>query len=328
MASGEILVLQLLLALVFILLVILKKNGARVLLAALFLLFSAALRLSIEVDAVRDFYPYYDSFLAVRHGYVSPDLLIEPYRLVLYRSVLLLGDIDSLSQITAIYYLHFTVVTLLFLWIASLRDVSFEAKLLLFLAFYPAIAFVWIRAGMAYMAACYLLYTFTQGRGRLLHLVLPVFHVSTIPILAVIWIKGLRPLQKGIIIAAIVALALLALETNYANYVLLKWNAYTDSADERTSTNLLLLHLFNIAIFVYFAVINVEFRKNFAILVLMAMYLVFYWFNPVMGLRVFPFVPIACIVQRIYFHGYKGLTLGLILALCPVYLYRFDQIML
>lgn len=328
MADAGSLLLQVFVALSFVLLVIIKKDALWLVACALFVFASVAVRFSVDVDMVRDFVPYYESFLSVKYGYISPDLLIEPYRLILFQSVLAFGGESSFNQIQTIYYVHFTIVTAFFIWLAYRRDVSFEVKLVLFLAFYPAIAFVWIRAGMAYVAACFLIYTFTRGRWSALHFLLPAVHISTVPILLVTWVKNVTPVRKGLIVVFVAVLALFMLESNYANYVINKWTRYTETGSQRDSINLLLLHVFNILLFIYFAVINSKFRKNFAVLLTMGTYVVLYSFNPVIGLRIFPFVLIACIVERISFNRYRPLTLAIILCLFPVYFFRFEQILL
>jgi len=52
-----------------------------------------------------------------------------------------------------------------------------------------------------------------------------------------------------------------------------------------------------------------------------------FYFNPVVGLRVFPFVLIACVAERMQFTQYKLVSLLLIGGYVPVYLARFNQIL-
>lgn len=321
-------ILQALLVVTFSTLVIQKKNSARAFTAIAFVIISFLLRFSIDVDTVRDFRPYYESFLTVKYSHIPPEMLIEPYRVILFQTILLFGGEDSLVQIQAVYFIHFLCVTAFFIWLSYLKDVSFVTKLVLFIGFYPPIAFVWVRAGMAYMASCYLIYTFSQGRWRPLHFLLPFIHISTIPLLLVTMIRGFGPYKKALIILVLAPIAFLLLDSSYANYAFNKWNRYSETGAQRDSTGLFVLHMFNIFLFVYLAIINAQFRKNFLVLSMMATYIALYYFNPVMGLRVFPFVLIACIVERILFVRYGYMTLIVVLALLPVYFFRFNQILL
>jgi hypothetical protein len=145
--------LEIALAVVYAILLVQQKSNRWLLTALAFVAISLTIRLSIDVSAVRDFRPYFDSFQQVKYGLPAPELAGEPYRYLLFRAALLFGDLPDRLQIDGIYYFHFFVVTGFFLWLAYLRDVGFEVKLILFLAFYPVFAYVWIRAGMAYVVA-------------------------------------------------------------------------------------------------------------------------------------------------------------------------------
>ncbi|MEP2735215.1 MAG: hypothetical protein ABJP34_02870 [Erythrobacter sp.] len=303
-----------------------KKNAFWLIWAGLFVLVSILLRNEIDVTQIRDFSAYFDSFLKVKHSTIPTQLLFEPYRLIAFQVVLLFGDFGSLSQITAFYYFHFLVVTAFFLWLAFQEEVTFEVKLILFLAFYPAMAFVWIRAGMGYVATCYLLYAFASGKFRALQFAVPLFHASTIPILLVSKIKDLKLLHKtAILIVAMVAVYFI-FESSYAQYLGDKVERYSDTSERRTSLNLILFQIANVLLFIYLAIINPQFRTNFVVLLLMGICVLIYFVNPVMGLRMFPFVLIASIVQRIEFPRFKLLSLIISAGYVPIYYFRFDQI--
>lgn len=315
------------LAATFVALTVHKRNSAWGVLAAVFIVLSVQIRLSIPVDAVRDFAPYFDSFQEVKFGSVPRELLFEPYRLVLFKSILVFDGLDSLEQIRLTYYLHFVVVTGSFLWLAYLKDVSAQVKLILFLAFYPVMAFVWIQAGAAYVAACVLfLVIANRSKFSLLHYVLPLMHASMAPLLVVMKVKDFRPFGKAVAIGALVVVGYLALQSSYAQHIVGTLDYYAQTADRRTSDSLLMFHSANILAFLALAAISVEFRKNFPILVLMGIYMVAYLVNPVIGARLFPLVLIACIVQRIEIPRRVPLTLLLALMYTPVYFARFDQI--
>ena len=132
---------QCVLALSYVFLVIQKRNGLWLFWAGVFALTAVYIRYSIDVDAVRDFDPYFASFLQVKYEGLSITSVFEPYRVALFKTVLLSGDLDDHTQIGLVYYFHFAVVTSFFIWLAYYKDVTFEAKLILFLAFYPTKAF-------------------------------------------------------------------------------------------------------------------------------------------------------------------------------------------
>jgi len=318
--------LQGLLAVTFILLTIQRRNGMWLFTAIVFLTTAAILRYTIDVTAVRDFAPYFNSFLSVKDGAIPMELLFEPYRLVLFEAVLGLVRVDELSQITLIYYFHFAVVTGFFVWLAYVKEVSFEVKVVLFLAFYPTIAFVWIRSGMGYVAACFLFLAVTNRKFRFTHFLLPLVHISVTPLVIVMKIKDQSAGRKALIILLAMVAAYVAVETSYIQYVLYKLDRYSDTSDQRNSIDLLLFHIANILVFAYLALINSRFRRNFAVLVLMGAYVALYFVNPVVGLRVFPLVLIASIVQRISFPRYQHLTLWISFAYLPVYFARFSQV--
>lgn len=320
--------LEIVLVAIYTLLLVQRKNNLSLLTAFAFVAISMAIRLSVDVSAVRDFRPYFESFQDVKYGLPAPELAGEPYRYLLFRGALLFGDLPDRVQIDGIYYFHFLVVTAFFLWIAYLRDVGFEVKLILFLAFYPVFAYVWIRAGMAYVLAGVLFYTITTGKWRILHYTLPMFHSSSLAFLLVMKVKEARMQWKLAILLAAGLLIYAANESNYVRYLIYKLERYDETSDARSSSALLLFHLVNIGTFLYLAAINARFRNNFAILGTMGAYMLMYHFNPVVGLRVFPFVLIACVAERIQFTRYKLVSLVLICGYMPVYLARFDQILL
>jgi hypothetical protein len=315
-----------LLVVTFILLTIQKRNGMWLFSAAVFTLTAALIKYSIDIRDVKDFAPYFASFRAVKDGTVPTELLIEPYRLALFKVVIFFGNTDDLTQIGLIYYFQFLVVTGFFLWLAYLKEVTFELKLVLFLAFFPTMAFVWIRSGMVYVASCVLFLTVTSGRLRVLQFLLPLIHTSVLPLLVAMKIKDFSPMRKGLIILVSVVAGFFILESSYFQYIIHKLDRYSETSDRRTSIDLLLFHAANILTFIYLALINSKFRKNFVVLVLMGAYILLYFVNPIAGIRVFPLVLIAGIVQRISFPRYQHLTLWVCAAYVPVYFARFDQI--
>jgi hypothetical protein len=326
MDSLGIRMLEALLAVTFILLTIQKKNGMWLFSAVVFTLTAAFIKHSIDIRDVKDFAPYFASFRAVKNGTVPTELLVEPYRLALFKVVEFFGNTDDLSQIGLIYYFHFLVVTGFFVWLAYLKEVTFELKLVLFLAFFPTMAFVWIRSGMVYVASCVLFLNVTSRRFRVLHFLLPLIHASVTPLVVAMKIKDFSPMRKGLIILASVVAGFFILESSYVQYIIHKLDRYSETSDRRTSIDLLLFHAANILTFIYLALINSKFRKNFVVLVLMGTYILLYFVNPIVGIRVFPLVLIAGIVQRISFPRYQHLTLWVCAAYLPVYFARFDQI--
>ena len=131
--------LEIALAVVYAILLVQQKSNRSLLTAAAFVAISLTIRLSIDVSAVRDFRPYFDSFQQVKYGLPAPELAGEPYRYLLFRAALLFGDLPDRLQIDGIYYFHFFVVTAFFLWLAYLRDVGFEIKLILFWRSIPSL---------------------------------------------------------------------------------------------------------------------------------------------------------------------------------------------
>ena len=153
-------------------------------------------------------------------------------------------------------------------------------------------------------------------------------HVSTVPILAVTWIKNVGMGRKALIIGFGGIIVIAISDSAYASYIIAKFTRYAETGSQRDSLNLLIFHIFNIFLFIYFAVIDSKFRKNSAVISMMGIYFFLYLISPVMGLRMFPFVLIACIGQRISLRRHRSLTLVIITCLLPIYFFRFEQILL
>lgn len=319
------------LAIVFLygILILLKKKGKFWFFCALlFVVVSVYLRAIIDVEMIRDFRPYFHSFLQVKYDSIPQALLFEPYRLIVFKLVIPFSQFNDLSQMKAIYWIHFVIVTAFFIWLAYLKQITFEIKLILFLAFYPVMAFVWLRAGMAYVASGYLLFTIVDGKKRALHFLPSLIHASSIPFLLAVKIREMSKYKKAVILSVAAVVGFFTLDSSYAQYLFYKFDRYSDSGGQRTSINLLLFNAANIFLLLYLAAISPVFRKNFTVLVLIGSYLMLYYVNPVMGLRVFPFVLIASIVQRIAFRRYQKLTFLVCVGYLPIYFARFDQIFL
>ncbi|GGL29685.1 hypothetical protein H9L10_02140 [Phycicoccus endophyticus] len=315
-------------AVTFVALTLHKRTNAWALLAAVFVVLSVGIRLSIPVDAVRDFSPYYAAFQQVQVGSIPRELFFEPYRLVLFQAILMLDGLDSHQQIALIYYLHFIVVTGFFLWLAYLTNVSPQVKVVLFLTFYPVMALVWIQAGAAYVAACFLfLVVGNRSKFGLTHYLLPLFHASLAPLVVAMKVKDLRPIGKVLAVGVMAIVGYFALESSYAQYIVGTLSYYAQTADQRTSDSFLLLYVASILTYLVLAAISIDFRKNFPILVLMGVYVGAYQINPVVGTRLFPLVLIACIAQRIDIPRRVPVTLLLALVYVPVYFVRFHQVL-
>lgn len=308
-------------------LVIVRKHDAWMVWAIAFVGASFCLRHSIDVSAVRDFAPYYNSLLKVKYGEVPTELYFEPYRMVIFQIIILVGGLSDQTQIAAVYYIHFFIVTAFFLWLSRRPNITFELKLILFLGFYATISFVWLRAGMGYIASCFLMIKFAEGKWRGIKFALPLFHASTIPLVLARTIENYRLHFKVIIILVAAAGAFVLLETGYAQYLTYKIERYAETSAKRDSFNLLLFNLANIAVFFYFAATSRRFRTNFIVLVLMATTLLVYFVSPIMGVRMFPFVLIAAIIQGIPFRRFKALSVVICLGYVPIYFARFDQIL-
>lgn len=315
-------------AVFYVLIVVWKRNNFAILLSTAFVFSSIFLRLNVDPQSLKDFTPYFSSFQLVKYDAVPIHLWIEPYRLLLFRSVILFGDFNDISQIKAIYYLHFAIVTLFFLWLAWLRDVAIEIKLVLFLAFYPTIAFVWLRSGMAIVVAGYLLYTFQRGRLQALHYILPMFHITTLVLLTAKKTQDMRVFSKAVVLIVTSLLFYTVFETAYGQYILNKLERYSETSDRRTSLSLLMFHAANFLTTSYLMLISTRFRRSYLIRILSGFYMLSYFLNPVIALRIFPFVLIAAIAERGSHSRYQLFSSAIACVYFVVYFARFDQIFL
>jgi hypothetical protein len=154
-----------------------------------------------------------------------------------------------------------------------------------------------------------------------------MFHSSSLAFLLMMKLKQAHLQWKLAILLAVAVVLYVAVESDYVRYLIYKLERYDETSDARSSNALFVFHFINIATFLYLSAINARFRNNFAILGMMGAYMLMFYFNPVVGLRVFPFVLIACVVERMQFTQYKLVSLLLIGGYVPVYLARFNQIL-
>jgi hypothetical protein len=154
-----------------------------------------------------------------------------------------------------------------------------------------------------------------------------MFHSSSLAFLLMMKLKQAHLQWKLAILLAVAVVLYVALESDYVRYLIYKLERYDETSDARSSNALFVFHFINIATFLYLSAINARFRNNFAILGMMGAYMLMFYFNPVVGLRVFPFVLIACVAERMQFTQYKLVSLLLIGGYVPVYLARFNQIL-
>lgn len=330
MVPTYILLIQCLLAISYVCLILQPASVLRRVTVAIFCLLALSLRYLVDVDAVLDFSSYFANFTEVKYGTGPGGSFAEPYMLIVYRLALLCIKADDFAQIKCIYYVHFLVVTGFFVWLAVRRDITFESKLVLFLSFYPWMAFVGLRAGMAYTASCFLFLAVTNPRLEVVQWLIPLIHASSLPYVVAMKATALKAVGRLILVSMVVALgySVTLADSHFVKHILGKLDRYSETASERTSVNLLLFHIANISFLSYLALINSRFRTNPAVLSLSVAYVLAYFLNPVVGIRLFPFILISSITQRITFPCHQLLTLVICLVYLPVFIARFDQCVL
>lgn len=316
-----------LLAALYVLLLKHKRNEVWGFFAVVFVGVAITIRRYIRVDAVHDFAPYYASFRQVKSGVFPADLLIEPYRVVLFKFFLLFDGLSDMSAMRLIYYFHFAAVTAFFVWLARNEKVSSEAALILFLAFYPTMAFVWIRSGMSIVAAGALALVAASRHAPIAQWLLPLIHASSAPFVVAYKTRSIAVIKRAVILALAGAAGFYLIESSYMQYVFSKWDRYSSTSDARESRNLLLFHGANVLAFLYFYIVSPQIRRSYVVLLLMGTYIVLFFFSPIMGLRTFPFVLIAIMAEKITFPPHAILNLVVCLGYLPIFFSRFEQIL-
>ena len=153
-------------------------SNQKIVYISLFVVFSIALRLVLDVTLNNDYYFYYS--FGIFHkptGFLSY-LLNEPYLYSIYAFFTLFLEAKK-EVFLAMYWFNFLIATLFFIWLLYRKDVEMWKKMILFVFHYFLFGFVLLRNAPAYMLfAMYFYYTFRDKKFNWV-LITPWMHISS-----------------------------------------------------------------------------------------------------------------------------------------------------
>ena len=153
-------------------------RNQKIVYTSLFVVFSVALRVVVNVTLNNDYYFYYS--FGIFHkptGFLS-FLLNEPYLYSVYAFFTLFFEAKK-EVFLAMYWFNFLIATLFFIWLLYRKDVEMWKKMILFVFHYFLFGFVVLRNGPAYMLfAMYFYYAFRDKKFNWI-LITPGMHISS-----------------------------------------------------------------------------------------------------------------------------------------------------
>lgn len=154
------------------------NSNQKIVYTSLFVVFSVALRVVLDVTLNNDYYYYYS--FGIFHkptGFLSY-LLNEPYLYSIYAFFTLFLEAKK-EVFLAMYWFNFLIATLFFIWLVYRKDVEMWKKMILFVFHYFGFGFVVLRNGPAYMLfAMYFYYAFRDKKFNWV-LITPWMHISS-----------------------------------------------------------------------------------------------------------------------------------------------------
>lgn len=173
----------------------------KILYTGLFVVFSIALRVVLDVTLNNDYYYYYDFKIFHKPTSFLSFLVNEPYLYSVYAFFTFFFDAKK-EVFLAMYWFNFLITTLFFIWLLYRKDVAMWKKMILFVFHYFLFGFVVLRNGPAYMLfALYFYYTFRSKKFNWI-LITPLMHISSC-LLLVTYFHKWKNYFKGLLFAGI-----------------------------------------------------------------------------------------------------------------------------
>ena len=177
------------------------NSNQKIVYTSLFVVFSVALRVVLDVTLNNDYYYYYS--FGIFHkptGFLSY-LLNEPYLYSVYAFFTLFLEAKK-EVFLAMYWFNFLIATLFFIWLLYRKDVEMWKKMILFVFHYFLFGFVVLRNGPAYMLfAMYFYYAF-RGKKFNWIWITPLMHISSC-LLLVTYFHKWKNYYKGLVLATV-----------------------------------------------------------------------------------------------------------------------------
>jgi hypothetical protein len=278
------------------------KNGNKLFLILLYLIFAIINRLLVDVKLNKDYYGYFDL-----HNFDDPEDLVsflfsEPYLYLIYKFFyLFISDKEIIFNL--IYWLNFSITNAFFVWLLTRYDISVWKKVILFSFYYFLFGFVLLRNGPVYMLfACFFYYSY---RNKISYNILltPLMHLSALSLIITIFNKNTYYFKSLFFILLILFPVLLI-------YILPLLDSLLAFQNSMNKINSYSEEFFTVSIFhnIYFAFVSFSLAITFfvynkkalnPILVTTAIfYYTSFFINPVLGFRFSPYVFMAILLNN------------------------------
>lgn len=176
-------------------------RNKKIVYTSLFVVFSFALRVVVNVTLNNDYYLYYDFRIFHKPTGFLSFLVNEPYLYSVYAFFTLFFEAKK-EVFLAMYWFNFLISTLFFIWLLYRKDVEMWKKMILFVFHYFIFSFVLLRNGPAYMLfAMYFYYAFRDKKFNWV-LITPWMHISSC-LLLVTYFHKLKNYFKVVLFAGL-----------------------------------------------------------------------------------------------------------------------------
>lgn len=297
----------------------------------LFVFLSIVLRLLIPTELNKDYVGYF-----VLYNFEKPENLIsflvsEPYLYILY-SFFQLFISDKGIVIECIYWFNLLISLYFYIWLAFRKDIELWKKIIIFVFYYFLTSYVVLRNAPVYFAFSYFFYySFRSIRYNKI-IFTPFMHISSIPLLLLIFHKSKRYysylISALVIVMPIVITKVLPIveSVEEVRSSLDKAGTYSEAMNE--------VGFFHKIYFCFisgiFVVGWINYQKQVLhplIITTFIMYYLSFFVNPVMGFRFSPYVIFAITLNN--FKGKYNLSAAtkalnlIIFLLLPYFIFTF-----
>lgn len=242
------------------------------------------LRIQVPPEMSKDYIAYSQIEKLDQLNVSLYSFFLEPYRHFLVKILNILSS-DKNQVVLMYYYVNLIINSMLFIWIARIKDMSTWRKLLFFSLYYVVFSYVWLRAGIAYLIISYFIYYGFRNKIKPWGFAAPLFHLSSLPIIYLWLLKYVRVSLRPVLIIILILSLLLFISSEYSYHLTGKINQYIETGESKdnilhhayfsTLTTLFIIYLFH----------NKKHLSDYFILSLYLLYSITHFTNVVAGQR-------------------------------------------
>ncbi|OXA80190.1 hypothetical protein B0A56_07210 [Flavobacterium columnare NBRC 100251 = ATCC 23463] len=287
----------------------LEVKKLKLLVLPFFIVSSIVLRLNIDITLNKDYYGYYYGYSLSDFNNIFDYFLKEPYLYIQY-SFLKYLNFDHDFIFVCVYGINFILVSVFFIWLAFLNDLSAWRKNILFTLYYFLFGYVLLRNGPSYAIFSYFIYYSIREikKSRLIFLT-PFMHISSVLPLGLYFSDSKRYFKIlflfSILASLIIIFILPYVESNPAfDKIFTKASTYSEELEEISIFHYIYFgFMFSVFILQLFFL-----RKkvyNPFLITTFIIYLLGFFVNPVVGFRLSPYFLISSLFYKV--ENYKNL---------------------